>query len=157
MHRLDNAQHELSDTKEQLAATSKQITNLTFLINAHLTTMNPTHMSANITSIHLDSMATAFGNQECPVTIKMLEYINKKKDNIDWYSGSFYTHNNGYKMCLNVCVGGDGNGEGTHLSVYLYLTKGPHDDNLKWLLKVKFIIKLLNQVSDNLHYQKSLR
>ena len=35
--------------------------------------------------------------------------------------------------------------------------KGPHDDNLKWPLKVKFIVKqLLNQVSDNLHYQKSL-
>ena len=58
-------------------------------------------------------------------------------------------------MHLNVCVGVDGNGEGTHLSVYLYLMKGPHDDNnnLKWPLKVKFIVKqLLNQASDNLHY-----
>ena len=60
-------------------------------------------------------------------------------------------------MHLNVCVGVDGNGEGTHQSVYLYLMKGPHDDNLKWPLKVKFIVKqLLNQASDNLHYQKSL-
>ena len=102
-YRLDNAQHELSYTKEQLAAALKQITNLTFLMNTQLITMNPTPMSANIRSIHLDSMATAFGNQECPVIIKMLEYNNKKKDNIDWYSGPFYTHNNGYK-CISMFV-----------------------------------------------------
>ena len=109
-------------------------------MNAQLTTMNPTPMSANITSIHSDSMATSFGNQECLATIKMLEYNKKKKDNIDWYSGAFYNHNNGYKICLNVCIGGDGNGEDTHLSVYLYLMKGSHDDNLKWL---KVVIKII--------------
>ena len=126
--------------KNDLLLLLKQITNLIFLMNAQLTTMNPTHMSANIRSIHLDSMATAFGIQECLATIKMLEYNNKKKDNIDWYSGTFYTHNNGYKMCLNVCAGGDGNGEDTHLSVYLYLMKGSHDDNLKW---PKVVIKIM--------------
>ena len=67
----------------------------------------------------------------------MLEYNNKEKDNIDWYNGTFYIHNNGYKMCLNVC---DGNGEDTHLSVYLYLMKGSHNDNLKW---PKVVIKII--------------
>ena len=37
---IANAQHELSYTKEQLAAALKQITNLTFLMNTQLTTMN---------------------------------------------------------------------------------------------------------------------
>ena len=76
---------------------------------------------------------------------------------LSWsYSRKFSHHNNGYKMCLNVCAGGEGDDEGTHLSIFLYLMKGPHDDNLKWPLRVNtlasLVVKLLNQISDNLHY-----
>ena len=62
----------------------------------------------------------------------------------------------GYKMCLRVDTGGVGNGEGTHLSVFLYLTKGPHDDELTWPLREKFEIKLLNQISDSEHHLRTL-
>ena len=78
---------------------------------------------------------------------------------LSWsYSRKFSHHNNGYKMCLNVCAGGEGDGEGTHLSIFLYLMKGPHDDNLKWPLRVNtlasLLVKLLNQISDNLYLSK---
>ena len=55
-------------------------------------------------------------------------------------------------MRLCVDTAGDGDGKGTHLSVYLYLMKGPHDDELTWPLRKKFEIKLLNQICDNEHY-----
>ena len=90
-----------------------------------------------------------------PVTIKMSEYNTKKTDEVEWYSDPFYTHNKGYKMC--VCVDAAGNGhDGTHLSVFLCLMKGPHDDELTWPLRGKFEIRLLNQISDSEHHSVTM-
>ena len=71
-------------------------------------------------------------------------------------SDSFYTHNKGYKMCLRVDAAGHGKAKGTHLSVFLYLMKGPHDDELTWPLRGEFEIKLLNQISDSEHHLMNL-
>ena len=148
---LGGTRLELTDTKAQLDVALKQITNLTVLMNAQL---NPRNSHANIRAVYLDSMITIskFGNQACPVIVMMPEYNNKKKHEITWYSDPFYTHNNGYKMCLNVDAAGTDDGEGTHLSVYLNLMKGPHDNELKWPLRGKFGIKLLNQIRNSEHY-----
>ena len=67
----------------------------------------------------------------------------------------------GYQMCLNVDAAGYGNGKGTHVSVYLYLMKGPHDDKLEqsghWPLRGTFTIKLLNQLNDGDHYSRMVQ
>ena len=59
-------------------------------------------------------------------------------------------------MCLRVDAAGNGDGKGTHVSVYLYLMKGPHDDELEqsghWPLKGTFTIELLNQLNDSDHH-----
>ena len=55
-------------------------------------------------------------------------------------------------MCLNIDAAGHGKGKSTHLSMFLYLMKGPHDDELTWPLMGKFEIKLLNQISDSEHH-----
>ena len=153
--------HELTDTKAQLAAALKQINNLTEMINLS----NPfTNIAVAKWSITLDVMATMLqsGHRSCPLTIKMSEYNGKKKfngkkkDKIKWYIDPFYTHNKGYKMGLNIYAAGNGDGKGTHLSVYLYLMKGPHDDELTWPLREKFEIKLLNQISDSEHHSETV-
>ena len=59
-------------------------------------------------------------------------------------------------MCLCTDAAGNGEGRGTHLSVYLFLMKGPHDDELTWPLRGKFEIKLLNQISDSEHRSMSV-
>jgi len=86
------------------------------------------------------------------VTIKMSEYSIKKNNKIDWYSDYFYSHNKGYSVSLNVFAAGHGDGEDSHLSVFLYLMKGPHDDELTWPLRGEFEIKLLNQIGNSEHY-----
>ena len=146
---------ELTDTKAQLATTSKQITNLTILLSAQL---NKGTNLADVRPLCLDAIATVvkLGNQACPVTIKMSEFNENKSQEAQWYSDSFYTHNKGYKMCLCVNTGGYGSGKGTHLSVFLYLMKGPHDDELTWPLRGKFEIKLLNQIRDSEHHSTAL-
>jgi len=74
-------------------------------------------------------MMSKSGDQECPVIFKMVDYNKQKENNAIWHSDSFYTHNKGYKMCL--CADASGNRKGTHLSVFLFLMKGLHDDELK--------------------------
>ena len=137
--------NELTNTKAQLNAALKQITSLAALVNAQLC---PTTSDRDLRSFQLDAMVTMF-NFVCPVTFKVSGYKKKKEDDILWYSDPFYTHNEGYKMDLCVDAAGYDDGEGTHLSVYLYLKQGPYDDELTWPLSGIFEVKLLNQISNS--------
>ena len=91
------------------------------------------------------------GDQVLPVIVRMSEYTQKKENNVDWHSDPFYTHKEGYKLQLNVVSNGHDTAKGTHLSVCLYLLRGPHDYLLPWPLKGKFRVTLLNQISDANH------
>jgi TNF receptor-associated factor 4 len=51
-------------------------------------------------------------------------------------------------MCLGVYANGNGQGEGTHVSVGAHLMKGENDDHLTWPLW-KVTVKLLNQLEDD--------
>ena len=90
------------------------------------------------------------------VTLKMASYGWHVRHKRSWYSNGFYTHHHGYKMCLNVDASGSAEGEGTHVSVYLYLMKGENDDNLIWPLRYKCTITLLNQLVDGFHLARTL-
>ena len=144
---------ELTDTKAQLAIAFTQINNLT--VSANLMQYTSNSILVAKWSITLDVMATIFksGHRVCPVTIKMSEYYRNKKGEVgvQQYSDPFYSHHNGYKMCLNVVAAGYDEGKGTHLTVLLHVMKGPHDDELTWPLTGKFEIRLLNQISDSEH------
>ena len=92
----------------------------------------------------------------------MTDFEEYKKDNDMWWSSHFYTHPNGYRMCLRVHANGLGSSKGIHLSVFLCLMRGEFDDQLKWPFKGSVTIKLMNQEEDKDHivqtakYQKSL-
>ena len=145
---LTSAKVQLHDTKVELDTAMKQINSLALLVNAQL---SPTISNVDLISIQLDTLTTVF-KFECPVTIKMTEFKDRKKSKKEWWSKSFYTHKKGYKMCLGVDAASHGEGRGTHVSVYMYLMKGPHDDELTWPLRGEFEIKLLNQISDSEHH-----
>ena len=90
------------------------------------------------------------------VTFMVPEYSYKKRNNSRENSEPFFTSLTGYKMCLLVYANGGGDGEGSHLSVYLQILHGPHDDQLDWPLKGTFIIELLNQLEDKNHHRITL-
>ena len=60
------------------------------------------------------------------------------------------------QMFLNVFAGGCGDGEGTHISAYLFLMQSENDDNLKWLMRGIFSVELLNQEGDQNHKPGSM-
>ena len=148
----------LSDMEVQLATALKQISNLTVLMHSQLSpTANAGAMgiiSVVQWSIKLNAMVSMFksGNLVLPAIVKISGYNKLKENDKEWYSEPFYTHNKGYKMCLTTDAAGDGGGRGTHLSVFLILMKGLHDDELIWPLRGKFEIKLFNQISDSEHH-----
>ena len=83
----------------------------------------------------------------------MTEYSKHKRDDDTWYSPPFYTGPGGYKMCLVVYANGVGDGAGTHVSVYVYLMRGEHDDKLTWPFRGDVIIHLMNQNRDKGHVE----
>ena len=150
--------HKLSAMEDQLATALKQISNLTILMHSQFDLTANAGAMCNISvikwSIKLNAMVSMFksGNLVLPATVKMSGYSKMEENDKEWYSDPFYTHIKGYKMCLTTNAAGDGGGRGTHLSVFLILTKGSHDDELIWPLRGKFEIKLLNQISDSEHH-----
>ena len=91
-----------------------------------------------------------------PVDAKftMDNFDKHKRDKDTWYSPHFYTHRNGYKMCLRVDANGSVSGQGTHLSVYVCLMRGEFDDQLKWPFQGDITIQLVNQKKDRDHVIK---
>ena len=150
MCRKDLKEHIKESTEEHLALSVMELKNLRHL--THQLMMGGMVGSWSMQLGALSTMTEASDDLVCPVIVKVPEYAENKRRNEEWYSNSFYSHYNGYKMRLCVECNGNGDFKGTHLSVFLYLMKGPHDDELTWPLNGKFEMKLLNQISDCEHY-----
>ena len=68
----------------------------------------------------------------------------------------FYTHSHGYKFCVYVYPQGNGDGKGTHVSIYTHLMKGQFDDHLKWPFRGEITIQIVNQDGDHDHVEKTI-
>ena len=69
-----------------------------------------------------------------------------------WNSFPFYSHPQGYKMCLKVFPHGCGIGQGTYVSVFVQLMKGEFDDCLQWPFQGTVVLQLCNHLQDKYHY-----
>ena len=99
--------------------------------------------------IHTQAAKLSSCNQLLPVIVKMPDFITKMENSVDWYSDPFYSHHQGYKMRLNVVPAGWNTSKGRYMSVYLYIMDGPFDHLLRWPLKGRFRVMVLNQISDH--------
>ena len=79
---------------------------------------------------------------------------HKERDHC-WNSPSFYTHHEGYRMCLIVHANGFSDGNGTHISVGTCLMRGEFDSHLKWPFRGKVTIQLVNQLEDKEHHTET--
>ena len=68
----------------------------------------------------------------------------------------FNTHSHGYTFCVNVYPQGNGDGKGTHVSIYTYLMKGQFDDHLKWPFRGEITIQIVNQEGDHDHVERTV-
>ena len=86
-----------------------------------------------------------------PTELTMINFEQHKRDNDEWISPPFYTHQQGYKMCLDVRPNGTIDGKGTHVSVYASLMRGEFDAVLKWPFQGHITVAILNQLEDSNH------
>ena len=92
-----------------------------------------------------------------PVELIMSNFKVHKQNGDHWYSPPFYTHPQGYKMCLKVYANGWNVGMDTHVSVFAFLMRGEFDDYLKWPFQGHVTVAILNQLEDNNHATKTIR
>lgn len=71
------------------------------------------------------------------------EAISGKTPSI--YSPAFYVGRFGYKVCACLYPNGDGNGKGTHMSMFLVIMRGEYDALLPWPFIQKVYFRLLDQ------------
>ena len=91
-----------------------------------------------------------------PCILTMSKVSQYKKLDDTWFSPPFYTEIGGYKLQLAVHANGVGIGEGTHVSVFVYLMKSENDDSLKWPFSGDTTIQLLNWREDKGHVEGML-
>ena len=91
-----------------------------------------------------------------PVEFTITDFLKMKESNTEWVSPPFYTHPHGYKVCLVVYPNGIEYGKGSHVSVFVGLLKGEHDDQLGWPLELDVAIELLNWREDKEHYDRTM-
>ena len=78
----------------------------------------------------------------------MTNFEKHRRSGGNWISCPFYTHPQGYKLCLRVTANGQGSGKGTHITVAVHLMKGEFDNQLEWPFRGDITIQLLNQQED---------
>jgi len=83
----------------------------------------------------------------------MRDFKQLKMSSTCWFSPSFYTHFQGYRMCVGVFANGYwyGSGKGTHVSLYIHILQGSYDTFLKWPFRGDITVQLLNQLEDKEH------
>ncbi|MFK0571359.1 hypothetical protein [Endozoicomonas sp.] len=93
---------------------------------------------------------------------KINDYSRRKREAVNektlsLYSQPFYTSKYGYKMCARVYLNGDGEGKGTHCSLFFVMMKGNYDALLPWPFKNKVTMYLLDLGPNKQHYKDSFR
>ena len=61
-----------------------------------------------------------------------------------WYSPLMYTRQCGYKFCIRIYANGHGDSYGKSVNVELWKMEGEYDRQLKWPVKVKLTLELIN-------------
>ena len=86
------------------------------------------------------------------IKYRVTDFAHHKASDDLVYSPPFYTSPGGYKMCIRMDANGDGDGEGTHISVFACLMRGENDDHVPWPFTGTVTFKLLNQLEDENHH-----
>ena len=85
------------------------------------------------------------------------KYSHHKTEKDSFELNPFYTSPMGYKASITIHLDRrqDGTGTNGYVSVYLNIKKGYYDETLDWPSTVPIKVELLNQLSDNQHYNKT--
>ena len=79
--------------------------------------------------------------------------VSKRKEHdTTFYSPAFHSHNEGYKLQLEVQRSSDQQ----HIGIYARLLRGQHDDNLVWPFQASIVVELLNWRKNANHHSHTI-
>ena len=148
---ISHAQLNLNTVKNSQFLKNNQLKFRVFIA----TNLDPT-ASIHRRCLTLESFVDAVEPQVCvaPIEFTLSSFERQKKQNDVWYSPAFYTHSQGYRMCVKVNANGCGDGLGTHVSIFTCIMQGPFDGGLKWPLQGNITIQIVNQAGEDNHHMK---
>ena len=92
-----------------------------------------------------------------PLEFTITDFMKKKECNAEWISPVFYSHPDGYKLCLVVYPNGTSVGKGTHVSIYVGFLNEIHVSKENWhAVDFDIYIHVLNWRKDEGHHEESL-
>ena len=74
----------------------------------------------------------------------MKKFQQFKEANAEWFSDPFYTHPQGYKLCVRIDANGDTK-KHTHVSLSICVMRGEYDNELRWPFHGEIAVELLDQ------------
>ena len=90
--------------------------------------------------------------------LRTLTFFSKLKESSgDFVSEPFFTHPNGYKMCLWVFPNGYGSAENKYLSMFTCFMKGHNDKKLSWPFYGNITVHLVDQNQNQNHRERVIR
>ena len=108
------------------------------------------NLEGRVQSLHEKNMMLQMDPEESHIFIwKITNFENKLregKNNRYVDSVSFYLY--GYKLMVRLFPNGQDNGENTHLSIYIVVTKGEYDTILPWGFSKQVTFTLIDQQDD---------
>ena len=92
-----------------------------------------------------------------PVQRTLQNFSTLKESSRDFVSEPFFTHPNGYKMCLWVFPNGYGSAENKYLSMFTCFLKGNDDKKLSWPFYGNITVHLVDQNQNHNHRERVIR
>ena len=89
-----------------------------------------------------------------PMEFTMTDFNQRVSQHEVWHSEPFYTHPQGYKMCLKVRTARES--RDSCFSIGACLMRGEFDDFLRWPFQGAVTIKMMNQLQDSNHFRTTL-
>ena len=153
--RREMAQHENLHLKEKCAQLSQQLIRLQISSKAETTN---TQLIPLRTWDNVNKSLMSGVNSVTPFYWVVRDVIGQIESSKEIFSPPFLSSPNGYQFCVRLNMSGHGNGSGTHVSLYLYIMKGPHDDHIEWPIRQGvFRATLMSQLAigeDTPHYSR---
>lgn len=86
-----------------------------------------------------------------PVEFQMSQFSQYLQEKKQWQSPVFYSHLEGYRLCLLINPEERGKDNELYVSVFVCVLQGEYDDRLKWPVLAEVTVQLRNQLTDRHH------
>ena len=147
-HSVDSLSRQVQTMNSKVEENTEQAGALQTGIDQCTTAINQVNGLLNEVGLKVDILAVRSING---ILIWKVNEVEKRIDEartgkiLSLYSPPFFTSLHGYRMCLRLYLDGDGQGKGSHVSLFLVIMKSDYDDLLSWPFKQKVTLYLLNQ------------